>query len=245
MRRQLLLGIMLAMLLPPAADARDRVSLHIGETASAGNSVPFTWSAHSRGTVVIQKPEGTARVWRTIDRLSSHGGSGDLSPFAIGIYHIRIAALKGRHLYAQQQALLRVYGQVPFSVLLHKNESKTVDTPTNTFDYLSEGGENSPFLQVTNNSCTSVHVEWVSHFDGFRPNKLDPSFQATLSVIQEDLEPQSATAPAETIGALDARLDGKSWSLRGVNNGSHEFELHFYVNGFAICDSTAEFEMNT
>jgi hypothetical protein len=208
----------------------------------SGSPVPFSWSSSAPGAIVVQKPEGTARVWRTIHRLNGHGGAGTLPPAPIGAYHLRIAAISGRRTYAESQVFLRVYGQVLFTTLFHRNGVQTVTTPTNTFDYVAQPGlEDTPPLTVTNNTCMSLHIEWDTHILGFRPRQLTPELQATLSLVQEAREPQSVTAPYETISTLDATVEGKSWSLEAKNSNT-AWDLAGYVNGYGICDSTEELD---
>jgi len=228
---------------PQVASAhRYHVAITLPATATSGNPVPFTWSASAPGAIVVQKPEGTAHVWRTILRLRGRGGTSTLPPTAIGTYRMRIAAIKGRQTFAESQVLLHVYGQVPFTTLFHKNGVQTVTTPTNTFDYVVVPGlEDTPPLTVTNNHCTSLHIEWDTHISGYRPRQLTPELQATLSLVQEAREPQSVTAPYETISTLDAQVEGKSWSLEAKNSNT-QWDLQGYVNGYGICDSTEEFE---
>jgi hypothetical protein len=234
---------LLLLMLPPAALAhRYHVAIRLPATATSGSPVPFTWSASAPGVIVVQKPEGTAHVWRTILRLHGHGGASTLPPTAIGTYHMRIAAINGRQTFAESQVFLHVYGQVPFATLFHRNGVQTVTTPTNTFDYVAVPGlEDTPPLTVTNNNCTSLHIEWDTHIIGYRPPQIPPELQATLSLVQEAREPQSVTARYETISTLDATIEGKSWSLEAKNSNT-EWDLQGYVNGYGICDSTEELD---
>jgi hypothetical protein len=241
--RQFGLIILLLLALPQAASAhRYHVAIKLPATATSGSPVPFTWSASAPGAIVVQKPEGTVHVWRTILRLSGHHGASNLPPTPIGTYHIRIAAISRRRTCAESQVSLRVYGQVPFTTLFHRNGVQTVTTPANTFDYVAQPGlEDTPPLTITNNDCTSLHIEWDTHILGFRPRQITPDLQATLSLVQEAREPQSVTATYETISTLDATVEGKSWSLEAKNSNT-AWDLTGYVNGYGVCDSTEELD---
>lgn len=241
--RQIGLIILLLLALPQAASAhRYHVAIRLPATATSGSPIPFTWSASTPGAVVVQKPEGTSHVWRTIPRLSGHSGTNALPPLQIGTYHMRIAAIGGRRTYAESRVLLRVYGQVPFTTLFHRNSVQTVTTPNNTFDYIVQPGlEDTPPLTVSNNDCISLHIEWDTHILGYRPRQITPELQATLSLVQEAREPQSVTATYETISTLDATVEGKSWSLEAKNSNT-AWDLAGYVNGYGVCDSTEELD---
>jgi hypothetical protein len=229
---------------PTGASARTyhHITIKLSPAATSGNAIPFSWSASAPGRIVVQRPEGTSHVWRTILRLHGHGGSATLPAFSIGVYHIRIAAIRGR-IVAQSQALLRVYGRVPFTTLFHRYGVKTVTTPTNTFDYVAQPGlEDTPPLTVTNNTCTSLHIEWDTHIlTSFRPAQITPDLQVTLSLVQEAREPESVTATYETISLLDATVEGKSWSLE-AKNSNRRWDVAGYVNGYGVCDSTEELD---
>jgi hypothetical protein len=79
--------------------------------------------------------------------------------------------------------------------------------------------------------CTWLLGTWL--------DDLSATDEGTLKVVQEDLEPQAATAAPNTISSLNARLDGKSWSFAAENKGPTAF---FYINDNGICDSTEEFK---
>ena len=78
--------------LPPNCDCR-----------SAQNLV-MTWrSRHlpNRAKLVVQRPVGTARVFKTVVRLRGRRGSAQLPPRPLGKYRYRLAAIRGERIVAK------------------------------------------------------------------------------------------------------------------------------------------------
>jgi YVTN family beta-propeller protein len=98
-----------------------------------GASIPFSWTGSHLGRkyrLVVQRPVGTARTWRTMLKLGTRSGSAELPGLTLGKYRFRLAALRGHRVLAQQVAGIGVFGQVPFSTLFRGGYLKTdVFTP--------------------------------------------------------------------------------------------------------------------
>jgi hypothetical protein len=247
--RSLLLGGIFAGLgLPAAAVAKPTVSLTAPSSIDAGAPLSVSWSAArvpAGSRLVIQRQQGTARVWRTVAHVAGPGGTQPLPSvkLAIGTYRFRIADL-GSHnkVLAQRQRTVHAFGDVPFSTLFtdFHDSPGVYTTPSRTFSYVDIAGDDETAFTVAHNHCRSVHFDFVPGVNG----DAQSSVTGSLTVVQETLDPASASVPAETIGALDAALvPGKSWSLLTAHTGggSGLYGVQFYLNGSANCDSTAHF----
>jgi hypothetical protein len=244
--RSLLLGGIFAGLgLPAAAVAKPTVSLTAPSSIDAGAPLSVSWSAArvaAGSRLVIQRQQGTARVWRTVAHVAGPGGTQPLPSvkLAIGTYRFRIADL-GSHnkVLAQRQRTVHAFGDVPFSTLFtgFRGSPGVYTTPSRTFSYVDEVDQDGTAFTVAHNRCRSVHFDFVPGDFGYAP----ASENGSITVVQETLDPVAATVPVETIGALDATLvAGKSWSLRVARSGGNT-SLDYFLNGLANCDSTTPF----
>jgi len=241
----------LVFYMPTVAQAKPKaqVSWSLQGRVSEGASIPFTWSARRIGKarLVVQRPVGTSRTWKTMQRLPSKSGAGELPGVSLGKYRYRLAALKGRRVLAQQVAGVGVFGQVPLSTLLgdYGEGPGVYTTPSASFPYIYRSGagdSNSPdtAFSAEHNHCLSVHVAFVPGYPNL-PSYYDKStVTGTVSVVQESRDPVSASAPYDGIGSVDSELvPGQSWSVIASYQG--EFEPLIYLNGYAICSSTEPF----
>jgi hypothetical protein len=207
-------------------------------TVDEGAPILFSWTGTHLGRnhkLVIQRPMGTARTWRSIMRLRSNSGSAELPGFPLGKYRLRIADLQRHRVLAQQVVGVAIFGQVPFSTLFEGNGGSGVyATPTNSFPYVTSWtGNEEPAFQVEHNHCRSVHIAFVPgehSFEGI----------GTITLVQESRDPVAASTPYDTIGSLDAKLvPSQSWA---VNSSYKSVENpYFYINGYADCDSMESF----
>jgi hypothetical protein len=228
--------------LAPVASAKPKptVTWTSSLNASAGQPIPVSWSSKHVGNakLVIQRPVGTAKVWKTAAKLNSRSGSAQLPAVGLGKYRYRLAALKGKKVVAQSIATIRVFGEVPFSTLFGEAEREHVYTaPTFSFPYVGWWDEDverssvsqNTLLQVKNNHCRSTHIDFVPISKG----------NSTLTLVQETRDPVVASAPLNTLGLLEAELvPGQSWGLMVAPSEAANLDF----NGFAICDSSEEFE---
>lgn len=221
--------------------AKPKVSWTLPRTASEGAVIPFSWSGSSLSAehrLVIQRPVGTARTWRTIQRLGGNRGRAKLSGLPLGKYRLRIAAIAGGRVLAQQVRSLAVFGPVPFSTLFNDHQDKSHVTPQFTFPYvLWYYGDETPLFNVDRNNCLSVHIDFVAL------EYKNPSAPGTaiLTLVQESREAISASAAYSTLGALDAPLTpGQSWAVNASHVSSGPSPKG-YINGFAVCNSREPF----
>jgi hypothetical protein len=176
-------------------------------------------------------------------RLSGNSGSAELPGLPLGKYRFRIADLAGQRVLAQQVSGIAVFGQVPFSTLFGESGAGVLATPTNSFPYVahwgvSRWGDSELAFKVEHNHCLSVHIAFVGSF-------YHAHGTTTLALVQESRDPVSASAPFEAIGSLDAELVfGQSWavSIQSTPDPHQETEGgNTYINGYAVCDSTEQF----
>ena len=221
-----------------AARAKPTVSLTFAGGTREGARIPFTWTAKRLGRgarLVVQRPVGTSKVWRTMRRLTGSGGSGTLPGVSLGRYRYRLTAIRDRKVLAQQVAWVSVYGPVPFSKLFN-HSTEVYLTPTASFPYMwsfTAGATSYSVLQNGNNRCLAVHVDFVTQSE---------SDAIVVSVVQEARDPVSASAAADSIASLDADLTpGQTWGITaqanaGADTGNSAW-ANLFINGSAICDS--------
>ncbi len=225
-----------------SAATKPKVSLTL-PVADAGVKGTFSWTASKvkrSHRLVLQRQVGTGKVWRTMRRLSKHGGSGSLPAFALGTYRLRIAVFdKHRAMLTPQQKRLYVFGQVPFSALFRQSGG-IYTMPTQSFAWRLEGHaqpDYETFVTVQRSPCRSVHVDFV----GRLYSETGPDETVTATIAQESRDAVSATAQAGTVGAVDAIVvPGQSWSLNMTYNGTRWDSMNTYVNGSASCFSAKE-----
>lgn len=262
-------SVVVAVLLSVTSIARARtpvLSLHVPTTADAGASIPFTYGAAGvprPSRLVMQRQEGSGRVWRTIIRAQpASSSSGQLPALPLGVYRVRLAAFSARgKLLAQRQATLRVFGTVALRTLLAGFRGSTATpygsegaypTATTTFAYVlglaeyetfSTTHTDPPPVEGTRNHCRSIHIDFLpGAVDGANTSHY-AGFVGTFTIVQEVLGPVAASAPYETVGHIDATLEpGRSWAIKlgdeSVGTGPSD-TYGFFINGSASCDSAA------
>ena len=226
------------------------VSLTIPRAVSEGAAIPFSWTGRHLGRkhrLAIQRPVGTAHTWKTMMKLSSNSGSGELPGMALGKYRLRLADLSGGRVLATQVMGVGVFGQVPLSTLLagKELESGVYTTPSTSFPFAFRGfaGPNATpdvAFTVEHNRCLSAHFGFVPGDAGQASYYKTNTVVGAVTLVQESRAPVRAAAAYNAIGSLDAELVfGQSWSLNMSYEG--EFEPAMYINGYAICDSRESF----
>ncbi len=211
------------------------LSWSISHTVDTGQPIAFSWAGSRLGRkhrLVVQRQVGTAHTWKTALRLPAASGSSQLPGLPLGRYKLRIADLSwiGRVL-AQRTQRIGVFGQVPFTTLF-SNSTRVYSTPTSTFPYVARYYDSNVAFTVGHNHCKAVHIAFV-------PGSFYSGATGVLTLVQETRDPVSASVPSDVIGVLDAELvSGQSWSV-GLKTAGGESE--FYINGYAVCDSTASF----
>lgn len=219
-----------------AVQAKPVVKIAVNATAMENVPTPISWSGKRLGKghrLVIQRPVGTARIWKTVMRLKTDRGAGHLPPRALGEYRFRVAALRRGDLIVKRVFTLPVYGVVSFADLIGSSE-RNYATATSSFPYASnEEPSEKPALAVKDNRCISAHVEFV-------PGGRSGMGTGTVTLVQETRDPVAATAPYDTIASFDALLTpGETWALNTsyATNSEENWEPSFYVNGFGICST--------
>jgi hypothetical protein len=236
---------------------RPQLSWKLPTAIGEGEPIPFSWSGRHLGEhhkLVVQRPVGTAHVWKAIMRLPSDQGTAELLGMALGRYRLRIADLalvprpKSLHhrrphfrVLAKDAAGIGVFGQVPFSTLFNTDEHEHVYTaPQFSFPYVvgwnsldAEAGGGSTVFKVDRNACMSAHIAFVA------ASRETAKGTGTLTLVQESRDAVSATVAFNTIGSLDAELTpGQSWAVT-VDLSTSIGDA--YLNGSAVCDSAEPF----
>ena len=115
-----LLGVILFSASAAKANAPS-VGLRLPNTGEAGMPTSFSYtSAHvpRSAKLVVQRQEGTARVWRTVLSITGKQGTGALPPLEIGTYAVRLAVLSRHQLVASKRVRITMFGKVPLAALL-------------------------------------------------------------------------------------------------------------------------------
>jgi hypothetical protein len=240
--------------------AKPRVSWTLPSGVSEGQAIPFSWKATGHlgrnYRLVVQRPVGTARTWRTMLRLRTRKGSAELPGQKLGKYRFRLAALRGDRVLAQQVVGIGVFGQVPFSALLRDGylttghlESGVYATSSSSFPYVGgayvgDRGRPNTVFSVNHNRCSAVHVGFVLGETPGEGYSYPASIYGVVSLVQQSRDPVASEVPLNGIGSVDAELvPGQTWSLL-VEENNRDGKLGsptVYFNGYAICDSTESF----
>jgi hypothetical protein len=231
--------------------AKPRVFWNLPGRVSEDQAIPFTWKVKGRFgpklRLVVQRPVGTARVWRAMLRLRGRKGSAELPGQTLGKYRFRLALLRGHRVIAKRVAGIGVFGQVPFSTLFRNNDDDGVYAmPSGSFPYVNSwysvgdsDYEEPPttLFSVEHNHCSAVHFGFVFGGD----LALVPHIIGTATLVQQTRDPASASVPFNTLGAIDVQLvPGQTWSVLASYAGEGEIPTVYY-NGYAICSSTESF----
>lgn len=255
----------LAVMAPTASarrhHARAQLSWTVSRGVSEGTPIPFSWSSRHLGKkyrLVVQRPVGTARTWKTMLKLKTRRGSGVLPEQALGKYRFRLAALRGHRVLASKVVGIGVFGPVPFSVLFSDSlpgttfgdlESGVYATSSISFPYIggvwagARGTPNTAF-SIRNNPCVAVHIAFVlGETPGEGYSRAADVF-GVVSLVQQSRDPVTSEVPLNGLGSMDAELvPGQSWSLLAVENSREGVSAGptVYFNGYAVCDSTESF----
>jgi hypothetical protein len=229
-----------------AAAGATRVQLQPFPSATAGSPIRASWSASRprASRVVIQRQEGTGHVWRTIATLSGRRGTTSLPSLPLGVYRVRIGEFtRKRKLLAQQQRVLRVFGFVPLSAMFGDQDAGVYTTPTATFSYAllrdDIGGDGiGAFGEDSKNACRAIHIDFLPGSTDSDPQDRGLfSYTGSITLVQESLDPVTASMPFDDRGSLDATLiPGQPWSVNLSSAGPNNVALDFFINGHAVCD---------
>ncbi len=240
--------------------AHPQVTWTLPSGVSEGQTIPFSWKATGHlgrnYRLVVQRPVGTAHTWRTMLRLRTRKGSAELPGQKLGTYRFRLAVLRGHRTLAQRVAGIGVFGQVPFSALLHDGylttghlENGVYATPSTSFPYVGgayvgDHGRPNTVFSVNHNRCSAVHVGFVLGETPGEGYSYPASIYGVVSLVQQSRDPVASEVPLNGIGSVDAELvPGQTWSLLVEENNRNGISggPTVYFNGYAICDSRESF----
>jgi hypothetical protein len=248
-------GVMVALLIffsldpsPAIASTRMQVTFAISsESVDAGTSFTVTYGVRNSSAtarVYLQRQFGTAKVWKSVKRLSGAEGTVAAPDVPIGKYEYRVYVIEGRTIATSPIKLLYSYGEVPFETvcqnpLLTKSSDCNIGTEqvgTTIFSYAGGffGGYYPTYdlaLSAKTTTCRSVTLQ-------FAQRTSDGSYDTYVQFIQSATDPEAMTTGPNTIGVITATLDGGPWILNVAgDDGPDDVKL----NGTFDCYSTTGF----
>lgn len=216
-------------------------------TLNAGSQPSITYSSNglAKGSsLYLQRQFGTAKVWKSVLKLTESAGTATAPSLPMGAYSYRLFAVNRRNSWTSPIVGVFVYGEVPLSSICNtENEdygtgdcaspSATVQIGGNLFEYAIEqnwGLEAQPPswsdpFSFPKNTCNQLVITYgLSNSD----NSTDT---ANLEVIQTTLDPEYSSTPYGQLGTFTAELDGGPWNLEANTTSG----ATVYENGYAMC----------
>ena len=213
-----------ALAVPAFGSSRPSVSLNFpNNRVSANQAFGAAYSsAHlPKGAVLdLQRQFGTAHVWKLIKKLP--GKMGQVAPTTVGMgrYNYRvIVVLRRKTIAVSATRALYAYGPVALSSICKAPQvtgpfscqPNTEQVGATVFDsaLLTDANIYPAYtnaLTGTKTTCRSMHLLFAQ----------DDHFGSTttyVQLVQSASDPQSASSPPDTVGVLNAHLDGGSWIL--------------------------------
>lgn len=191
--------------------------------------------------LVVQRTEGTRRIFERVKTLSAHKGSVRLPAVQMGRYEYRIVVLKGRTVKATSAGVfLYSYGTVTALQLCNRQNDAhfedgcgegTIQVGGNVYTYAvdDESGNTSPNQEAdvaaNHSSCRSVHLTFA--VDNDETDVSTPG--AELS--QASADPQSDTGGYGSVGTLNASIRSSAWNLIFWTDDGNDI----YWNGSFSC----------
>ncbi len=238
----------MTLVLAPATFAAS-VVFSLPATGNANVATRFSWSVSGGSTpayALLQRQQGMKRVWRTVARLRGDSGSGAIPPLAIGAYSLRVALYLGSRVEAAHSHTLRVFGEVPLSAMCSgftlpddninscKADNGVATIGQNAFPYVANLSSNADggltTLTASKTTCRSIALQF-----GIAQTEAEQGDIVSLAVYQSSLDPISASVPDNTIGSLNATLDGGPWQLHATNTVEVGGSYNLLVSGHASC----------
>jgi hypothetical protein len=226
--------------------------------ATVGSTLAFSYSVTglpSGGVIALQQQQGTADVWTTIDSTTTPSGSWGIANMGMGQNEMfRLVAVQaGTVLSTSTTDSVNVFGPVPFTELVEDSpDLQTFTGPQNTFDYIDYFGSgrfpgpSTKFsVNASDNDCISVTVDFVGGDSYSSDWPGEAGDVSTVEVVQQSANPASASAGLNAAGSVTAALvPGQSWSIAASQFSPKNNYVSVYINGTAICDSTASIIQN-
>jgi hypothetical protein len=223
------------------------VHLALAASADAGKPIVARYTGVGVSSLQVQRQEGTANAWNTIQMLNAASGVATLPGVALGTYRVRLIGLDGvGNVAAEDDHTLRVFGEVPFAKLFNTGDNGVYTLPNGTFPYVFHqyGAGDINLVTVSRNPCRHVHLEFVP---GSTFNNDLSGQSGSMTIVQQSADPVSATAEGNTVGTVDASVKpGQTWAVNFRESAASETLFDWYANGTASCDSTdVQWEVNS
>jgi hypothetical protein len=219
-------------------------------TAGARFKVDYkTHDLPTGSTLFLQRQEGSAHVWKRVERLKGRAGTAEVPKVALGRWEYRIEAWKGpKPVTASAEQTLFSYGNVPYGEMCSEyggcNGSGDVqigDTDYSYADYHQASDTYPTYDEAINfahsTTCRSADLSFAGtgNFDGAA------NFTTYERLIQRSSDPESAVDTPTTVGHLHARFDGGPWILDfAVSRNSGLYPDVFFNGVFSCYTSTGQ-----
>jgi hypothetical protein len=236
-------GLGSATVVPPSASLKP-VDIRI----TAGTSPSFRFTVRAippGGRAYLEQVEGTASVWRTVAAIRSGTGVVTGPKLPEGKYLFRVAIVSGHQtLAASRTQVAFSYGTVLMSTITGSG-TNVVQIGSQLFSYEASDnpgtliGSYNTLVSEKSTTCRSISVQIgaLNLYDG-------SGGEASVSVVQENTNPQATSTYPGTVGSLQATLTGGPWTLEdtttveGTPNPSSDHEpesIAIYVSGMLSC----------
>jgi hypothetical protein len=138
------------------------------------------------------------------------------------------------------------YSQVPFAVLCDNQNAQSNfnncsgdDAPVrigqNVYDFSSDvyvGDSLGTALSFPGSTCRSLSLRFAVN-----PQSLPPAtFRLTVTVVQSQGPPQSATIGPDQLGTLNASLSSGPWEIQTLDN--YGWSVGLYMDGSGSCSTS-------
>ena len=228
----------------------------VARNIDVGASPVVTYSTKNvpgNATVQLQELVGLKHVWHRVANPRAVRGRVALPRVsAMGTDSYSIAIVNSRHqlLFRSKSQTLHVFGTVTLQTFCHDSEACSGNPGSerigsNLFNYVEgvpEMDTNPPsfdtLFKVRRTTCRAADIQVAVGWND-QLITADYPFYAhdvvTATVATARLAAQTISVPIETVGTLNATLDGGSWELDVATSATGDFGDSVFVNGTLTC----------
>lgn len=210
--------------------------------ASQSFTISFsTTNVPGGARILLQREFGTAKVWKSVERLHGRSGSATAPAVPLGQYLYRVDIVVAKTAASSPPKKLYAYGAVPFqtvcAAIRGSCDTQTEQIGTTIFTYVWSANADayprySQDISEKSTTCRTGTLQLA------QPNS-DGTNDAYLQIIQSASDPENGSTVAGTIGTFAITFDGGPWILNvassNLNYGDGD---SVQINGTFDCYST-------